>query len=87
MSESMLMLLLITWLEMETICSLNIVLVRLTGEIKIPVEEAPSGRKATRLKIGNLPDQDQECKCLPSHMVLMISIALDPSTLGPMVSY
>lgn len=75
--EYMLMLSSIIWPEMVMICSLPIVQVMSTGVEKIPVEAVPTGAKVLLIKIGELQDKDQVCKCQLFHTAPMISIVPD----------
>ena len=75
-SEFMLTVLSIIWLEMEMICSQVIAQVQFTGEIKTPVEVAHFGLKVSHIKTGNSLEKGQECKLLLFLTVQMISIVL-----------
>lgn len=75
--ESMLMPSSIIWQAMVMICSLLIVQEMSTGVEKIPVEAVPTGAKVSLIKIGELQEKDQVCKCQLFPTVPMTSIALD----------
>ena len=76
-SEYMLMLLSIIWQEMAMIISQSIVQDKLIGEVRIQVVDLLTGVKAMLFKTGLLQEVDQECRCLLSLTVPMISIVLD----------
>ena len=71
--EFMLMLLSITWLEMEMTCSQAIVQAQFIGETKIPVGAVHFGLKVSLIRIGNLLEKDLEWRLLLSLMAPMIS--------------
>ena len=71
------MLLSIIWQEMAMIISLSIVQDKLIGEVRIQVVDLLTGVKAMLFKTGLLQEVDQECRCLLSLTVPMISIVLD----------